>query len=122
MDKFSLKKKRYQRRRLRVKKAILQRNTDVMRLCISKSNKSLYAQIIDDEKGSTVVALSTLAKDFAAEKNKSNIKAATSLGKAIAEKAKAAGITKVKFDRNGFLYHGKIKAFADSARENGLDF
>lgn len=122
MNKYDLKKKRYQRRRLKVKKDILSVNTDVNRLCISRSNKSIYAQIINDNESKTVVALSTLAKEFSAEKNRSNIKSATALGKAIADKAKAAGITKVKFDRNGYLYHGKIKAFADAARENGLDF
>jgi large subunit ribosomal protein L18 len=122
MDKFSLKKKRYQRRRQKVKKSLLRTKSDVRRLCISKSNTSFYAQIIDDLEGKTLVALSTLSKEFAAEKNKGNIKTATALGKALAEKAKASGITKVVFDRNGFLYHGKIKAFADAARENGLEF
>jgi large subunit ribosomal protein L18 len=122
MDKKTLKKMRYQRRRMKVKKDILGKNVEVKRLCINKSNKSLYAQIIDDVNGHTLVALSTLSKEFSSEKNRANSNAAVALGKAIAEKAKSASITKVKFDRNGFLYHGKIKAFADAARENGLEF
>ena len=79
-------------------------------------------QIIDDEKQVTVVSMSTLSKDFSSLKNKVNKDAAKQLGQKLAEKAKAAGVVKVVFDRNGFLYHGKIKSFADSARENGLEF
>ena len=122
MDKLSLKKKRFKRRRLRIKKSLLTCKGDQKRLCISKSNKSMYAQIIDDSKGHTLIALSTLAKDFAEYKNKCNVKVASALGKLFAEKAKSAGITKIKFDRNGFLFHGKIKAFADAVRENGIEF
>ena len=68
------------------------------------------------------MALSTLSKDYPVEKNSGNIESAKVLGKLVAEKAKAQGISKVVFDRNGYLYHGKIKAFADAARENGLEF
>ena len=121
MDKLSLKKKRFTRRRLRVKKKI-RTSSDIFRLCISRSNKNFYAQIIDDTKGNTLVALSSLAKDFPEMKNRGNIEAAKTLGKLIAEKAAAKGIKSVVFDRNGYLYHGKIKAFADAARENGLEF
>jgi large subunit ribosomal protein L18 len=121
MDKLSLKKKQYIKRRIRVKKKLsLQKDSN--RLCISRSNKNLYAQIIDDEKGHTLVGLSTLSSEFSSLKSKSNAEAAKALGKAVAEKASAQGIKKVVFDRNGYLYHGKIKAFADAARESGLEF
>ncbi len=121
MDRLALKKKRFTRRRLSIKNKI-RKDPTKLRLCISKSNKNFYAQIIDDQKGHTLVALSTLSKDYPAEKNKGNIESAKILGKLVAEKAKAQGISAVVFDRNGYLYHGKIKAFADSARENGLEF
>ncbi len=121
MDKLSLKKKRFNRRRLRVKKKI-RTSSDIFRLCISRSNKNFYAQIIDDTRGHTLVALSSLSQEFPDLKNNGNIEAAKVLGKLIAEKAVTKGIKKVVFDRNGYLYHGKIKAFADAARENGLEF
>ena len=121
MDKLSLKKKRFSRRRIRIKNRV-RKNSDLCRLCISRSNKNFYAQIIDDSKGHTLVAISTLSKDFPEMKNSGNLEAAKSLGKFVAERAIANGIKKVVFDRNGYLYHGKIKAFADSARENGLEF
>jgi large subunit ribosomal protein L18 len=122
MDKVSSKNLRYQRRRTRVKKKLRSTNSQLNRLCISRSNKSLYDQVIDDVKQQTIVAVSTLSKEFSGLKNKANIEAAKALGKVIAEKAKEKGITQVYFDRNGYLYHGKIKALADSARENGLEF
>ena len=121
MDKLALKKKRFTRRRIRVKKKI-RKNSDIFRLCISRSNKNFYAQIIDDTKGHTLVALSSLSKDFPEIKNRGNIEAAKTLGKLVAEIAVKKGIKNVVFDRNGYLYHGKIKAFADAARENGLEF
>jgi large subunit ribosomal protein L18 len=122
MDKATLKSYRFERRRKRIKVKVKPSDSSRLRLCISRSNKSLYAQIIDDVKGNTVVAFSTLSKEFASSKSRVNIEAAKALGKIIADKAKEKGITIVYFDRNGFLYHGKIKAFADSARENGLQF
>ncbi|MCL1864880.1 MAG: 50S ribosomal protein L18 [Spirochaetes bacterium] len=121
MDKLSLKKTRFSRRRVRIKNKI-RKNSNLLRLCISRSNKNFYAQIIDDSKGHTLVAMSTLSNDFPETKNCGNLETAKSLGKLIAEKAVASGIKRVVFDRNGYLYHGKIKAFADSARENGLEF
>ena len=121
MDKLALKKKRFSRRRIRVKKKV-RKNTELFRLCISRSNKNFFVQIIDDTKGHTLVASSSLAQDFPEMKNRGNIEAAKTLGKILAEKAVAKGIKKVVFDRNGYLYHGKIKAFADAARENGLEF
>ena len=91
------------------------------RLCVFRSNTSIYAQIIDDETKTTLVSASSLDKDLKI-KNGSNIEAAKVVGKSIAEKAKKAKITKVVFDRGGYLYHGRVKALADAARENGLEF
>ncbi|MGL4370906.1 MAG: 50S ribosomal protein L18 [Spirochaetota bacterium] len=122
MNRLRLKTVRYERRRGRIKDQIKPVEEGRLRLCITRSNTSLYAQIIDDSKGHTVVSASSLAKDFPADKSRINMDAAKALGKVIAEKAKSKGVTKVFFDRNGILYHGKIKAFADSARENGLEF
>jgi large subunit ribosomal protein L18 len=122
MNSAKVKIKRYERRKRRIKKKLSLANNGRQRLCISKSNRSIYVQILDDVKQVTVVGLSTLDKSFSSLKNLANIEAAKALGKQIAEVAKQKGITKVVFDRNGYLYHGKIKAFADSARENGLEF
>ena len=92
----------------------------VPRLCVFRSNTGIYAQIIDDETKSTIVA-SSLDKDLKIA-NGSNIEAAKLVGEAIAKKAVAKSITKVVFDRGGYLYHGRVKALAESARENGLEF
>ncbi|MDY6968376.1 MAG: 50S ribosomal protein L18 [Spirochaetota bacterium] len=121
MDNLKLKKKRYLRRRQSIKRKIIA-NRDRFRFCISKSNKYLYAQIIDDSKGHTLVSASTLEKEFSDLKNKGGIEAAKILGKNIAQRALSKSIKSVVFDRNGFLYHGKVKAIAESARENGLEF
>ena len=93
----------------------------VPRLSVFRSNTSIYAQIIDDETKTTLVSASSLDKDLKIT-NGSNIEAAKVVGKSIAEKAKKAKITKVVFDRGGYLYHGRVKALADAARENGLEF
>ena len=92
MDKLSLKKKRFDRRRIRIKNKV-RRNDEILRLCISRSNQNFYAQIIDDKKGHTLVALSTLSKEFSDVKNRGNIESAKKLGKLVAEKAK--GVTSV---------------------------
>ncbi len=93
------------------------------RLAVFRSNNHMYAQIIDDTVGNTLVAASTLQKDVKTELDKTNnVDAAAYLGKVIAEKAKEKGITDVVFDRGGFIYQGKIKALADAAREAGLNF
>ena len=91
------------------------------RLCVFRSNKAIYAQIIDDETRTTLVSASSLDKSLKI-KNGSNVEAAKVVGKSIAEKAKKAKITKVVFDRGGYLYHGRVAALADAARENGLEF
>lgn len=93
------------------------------RLAVFRSNNHMYAQIIDDTVGNTLVAASTLQKDVKAELEKTNnVEAAAYLGKVIAQKALEKGITTVVFDRGGFIYQGKIKALADAAREAGLEF
>ena len=93
------------------------------RLAVFRSNNNMYAQIIDDTVGNTMVYDSTLQKDVKAELEKTNnVEAAAYLGTVIAKKAIEKGITSVVFDRGGFIYHGKIKALADAAREAGLNF
>ena len=89
------------------------------RLNIFRSNSQIFAQIIDDEKGITLVSSSSLTLKI---KNGGNVEAAKLVGKDIAEKAKKSGITKVVFDRGGYLYHGRVEALEDAARENGLEF
>ncbi|WP_207422267.1 50S ribosomal protein L18 [Desertivirga brevis] len=110
-------------RRERIKKGIRKRLTgsaERPRLSVYRSNKGIYAQIIDDTTGRTIVSSSSLSKDFSATGNKSEQSKA--VGKAVAEKAVAAGISQVVFDRNGYLYHGRIKSLAEGAREGGLLF
>ncbi len=93
------------------------------RLAVFRSNNHMYAQIIDDTVGNTLVSASTLQKDVKAELEKTNnVEAAAYLGTVIAKKAIEKGITSVVFDRGGFIYHGKITALADAAREAGLNF
>ena len=91
------------------------------RLCVFRSNANIEAQIIDDVKGVTLVSASSLDKDLNI-KNGGNIEASKLVGALVAKKAKKAKIEKVVFDRGGYLYHGRVKALADAARENGLEF
>lgn len=93
----------------------------IPRLNVFRSNTNISAQIIDDEKGTTLVSASSLDKDLKIT-NGGNVEAAKLVGKSIAEKAKKAKIKTVVFDRGGYLYHGRVKALADAARENGLEF
>ncbi|MBY0379274.1 MAG: 50S ribosomal protein L18 [Burkholderiales bacterium] len=96
---------------------------NVKRLVVYKSNCNIYAQIIDETGSKVLAAASTLVKDISASiKNGGNIEAAKLVGKQIAEQALASGVKEVAFDRSGFKYHGRVKALADSARENGLVF
>lgn len=90
------------------------------RLTVFKSGRNLYAQVVDDDKGHTLASISTLEKDFV--DLKANIASATKLGEALGSRLKDKNITKVVFDRNGYLYHGRVKALADAAREGGLNF
>lgn len=93
------------------------------RLCVYRSLKYIYAQVVDDSQGRTLVAASTAEKDVRKDlKNGGNIEASKAVGKAIAERARAKGIEAVVFDRGGYLYHGRIKAVAEAARESGLKF
>lgn len=93
------------------------------RLCIFRSPRHIYAQIIAPGSESVIASASTVDKEVRADvKNGGNIEAAAAVGKAIAERAKKAGIDKVAFDRSGFKYHGRIKALADAAREHGMEF
>ncbi|MBK0383262.1 50S ribosomal protein L18 [Pedobacter sp. SD-b] len=110
-------------RRERIKKGIRKRITgsnERPRLSVFRSNKGIYAQIINDVDGRTLVAASSAEKDFSTTGTK--IDQSKEVGKKVAEKAIAAGITEVVFDRNGYLYHGRIKSLADGAREGGLIF
>ncbi|MBQ9029867.1 MAG: 50S ribosomal protein L18 [Parasporobacterium sp.] len=116
------------RSEVRVKKHMKLRNrfqgtAERPRLSVYRSNMHIYTQIIDDVAQKTLVSASTVQKDIKSELEKTNdVAAAAYLGKVIAERAKAAGITEVVFDRGGYVYHGKIKALADAAREAGLEF
>lgn len=95
----------------------------VFRLCVNRTPRHIYAQLIAPTGSEVVATASTVQADIKANaKYTGNSEAAALVGKAIAEKAKAAGITKVAFDRSGFKYHGRVKALADAARENGLEF
>ena len=94
--------------------------SEMPRLSVFRSNKEIYAQVIDDEKGVTLTAASTLEK--AVEKGGTKSEMAAKVGKLVAERALAAGINTVVFDRNGYLYHGRVKSLADAAREGGLKF
>jgi len=121
-DKNVLKAKRLLRRKYSIRKQIFG-SAERPRLSVFRSDKHIYAQIIDDFAGRTLVAAASTIDDVRGElKNGGNIAAAKKVGLAIAERAKAAGITAVAFDRSGRMYHGRVKALADAAREGGLKF
>ncbi|MFM9055907.1 MAG: 50S ribosomal protein L18 [Bacteroidota bacterium] len=105
--------------RSRIRKTITG-TTERPRLSIFRSNKSIYAQVIDDLNGHTIVAASS--RESGVNIKSTKIEQATAVGKLLAEKAKAAGVSAVVFDRGGYLYHGRVKALADGAREAGLQF
>jgi large subunit ribosomal protein L18 len=112
-----------QRRKARVRKAIRERAYGRPRLSVFRSSKQIYAQIIDDEKGQTLVSASSMEKaNREALKSGANIEAAKVVGKLIAERAAAKGLKQVVFDRGAYMYHGRVKALADGAREGGLEF
>ncbi|MBQ3655782.1 MAG: 50S ribosomal protein L18 [Bacteroidales bacterium] len=114
------KQERRQRIKYRIRKKI-SGTTERPRLCVFRSNKNIFAQLIDDVSGKTLVATSSRVKEIS-EKKVTKIEQAALVGKAIAEKAKAAGYETVVFDRNGYLYHGRVKSLAEAAREGGLNF
>ena len=111
----------FQKRRLRVRNKLRKTANGRPRLSVHRSNRNIHAQIIDDVQGTTLVAASTREATLGVV-NQKNIAAAQKVGVAIAERAKAKGISDVYFDRGGFLFHGKVKALADAAREGGLKF
>ena len=109
------------KRRVRIKRGIRRRingTSDRPRLTVFKSNKGIYAQIIDDTKGHTITAASSMELG----ESRSNLEVSEAVGKKLAEKAAENGISTIVFDRNGYLYHGKVKALAEGAREGGLKF
>ena len=108
----------FNKRRLRVRNKLKKLNKDKIRLSVHKSSKNLYVQLIDDRKGETLASVSTLERKLELL-GKNNLDAAKKIGLVIAERGKAAGVEEVYFDRGGFLFHGKMKALADAAREGG---
>lgn len=112
----------YAKRKEKVRYKIKKVNSDRLRLTIFKSNAHIYAQLIDDIQSITIVAASTLEKDLRSTKNAVNIERAKEIGKLVAQRAIAKGVTNVVFDRSGYLYHGRVKALAEAAREHGLVF
>ncbi len=113
-----------QKRRLRIKRRIrkvISGTASKPRLSVFRSNKQFYAQLINDVDGKTIISVSSLDKSLA-EQTVNKVEQAKLVGKLAADKIKEAGVNEVVFDRNGYLYHGRVKAFADSAREGGLKF
>ena len=116
-------KQLFVRRRNRTRGKLRQANTGRPRLTVFRSGKHIYAQVIDDAKGSTVASASSAEKELKATlKTGASKEAAGAVGKLIAERAKIAGIENVIFDRGGYLFHGRVKALAEAARESGLAF
>ena len=122
MGSLNFKKRARLKRKKRIRKKVV--GTEIRpRLCVFRSTRHIYAQIIDDAKGQTLAAASTLektVKESSEMENKMN--AATLVGKLLAERAIGKGVKQIVFDRNGFLYHGRVKAVSDGARESGLEF
>jgi large subunit ribosomal protein L18 len=117
MAKLSL----FDRRRRRVRTALRARAPGKPRLSVHRSGRHIYAQVIDDAAGQTLVAASSLDKELKG-KTGATREGAAAVGKTLAERAKKAGVSKVVFDRGAFLFHGRVKALADAAREGGLEF
>ena len=115
------KRELFLKRRLRVRNKIKATSHGRLRLSVHRSNKNISVQLIDDVKGVTLASASTLEKELGFV-GKNNVEAAAKVGSTIAERAKQAGVEECYFDRGGFLFHGKIKALADAAREGGLKF
>jgi large subunit ribosomal protein L18 len=111
----------FERRRRRVRTALRQRAGQRPRLSVHRSGKHIYAQVIDDAAGRTLASASSNDKDVKGQGG-ANVASAQEVGRRVAERAKAAGVSEVVFDRGGFLFHGRVKALADAAREGGLEF
>ncbi|CAN1721269.1 50S ribosomal subunit protein L18 [Hyphomicrobium sp. 1Nfss2.1] len=115
--------KLFDRRKSRVRRTLKANSTGRPRLSVHRSSKNIYVQVIDDAQGKTLAAASTLEKDLKSSlKTGADKAAAAAVGKLIAERAIKAGVKDVVFDRGGFIYHGRVKALADAAREGGLNF
>ena len=115
--------KTFRRNRIRQRiKKVVSGTSDYPRLSVFRSNKEIYCQLIDDVNGKTIVQSSSRDKFIADLKLKSNIEISFNVGKSVAEQALKKGIDKIKFDRGGYLYHGRVKSLADGAREGGLKF
>jgi large subunit ribosomal protein L18 len=115
--------KLFKKRRARVRRSLKGRSEGRMRLSVHRSGKHIYAQVIDDTAGKTIAAASSLEKDMRTSlKTGADKNAAVAVGKLVAERAVKAGIKDVVFDRGGFIFHGRVKALADAAREGGLKF
>jgi len=115
-------REKMQRRAQRTRARLARFSGGRPRLSVFRSSKHIYAQIIDDSNGVTLASASTLDADVRGKASGANIKAAEQVGKLVAERAKAKGLTDVVFDRGGYIYHGRVKALADAAREGGLNF
>jgi len=114
-------KQRFDRRVRRTRSALRKKSRGRLRLSVFRSGRHIYAQVIDDTKGATLAAASTVEKDLRA-KSGAGVEAATEIGRLVAERAKAAGIDEVVFDRGAYKFHGRVKALAEAAREGGLKF
>jgi len=116
-------KQAFERRRDRVRRSIQKAANGRPRLSVFRSSKQIYAQIIDDAKGHTIASASTIESDLKGSlKTGADVAAAAAVGKLVAERAVAAGVKQVVFDRGGYMFHGRVKALAEAAREGGLEF
>jgi len=116
-------KELFERRKRRARASLAKKSGGRVRLSVFRSSKHIYVQLIDDAQGLTLASASTLEADLKGSlKTGADVAAATAVGKLIAERALKAGITEVVFDRGGYIYHGRVKALADAAREGGLSF
>jgi large subunit ribosomal protein L18 len=115
--------KQVERRKARIRRTIKSAARGRLRLCVFRSSKHIYAQVIDDRQGASIVAASSLEKELRGSlKTGADVGAAKVVGKLVAERAAAKGVKDVVFDRGHYLYHGRVKALADAAREGGLNF
>jgi large subunit ribosomal protein L18 len=123
MDKHKFKNFQHQRRKRRVRKKVVG-DAERPRLTMFRSLRHMYAQLIDDDNGTTLMSVSTLSKEVADQcrKGTGNVEAATLVGRELTRKALAVGIRQIRLDRNGYKYHGRVKAMADAARKAGLVF
>jgi large subunit ribosomal protein L18 len=116
-------KELFERRKRRARASLAKKSGGRVRLSVFRSSKHIYVQLIDDAQGLTLASASTIEADLKGSlKTGADVAAATAVGKLIAERALKAGITEVVFDRGGYIYHGRVKALADAAREGGLSF